>query len=158
MQVEIHHKSVPQAGAGDDVGVNVKGLTKENMPKVGDKDGKGGFTPSIHVRTAKAPCRLSKIHFKMGKKSTGGTKMENPDYCEANDRVFLTFEPKMPLYLESFANCPELGRVAVMDSNKLVMLGQVKNVKGTMTDRVQIKIKSYDYFIKCLINKLLKYI
>ena len=90
----MHHKTVDKAGPGDNVGVNVKGLPKENMPKVGDvmsvenadgdddppkaaetfraavfvqdhpgqlkaasADGKGGFTPSIHVRTAKAPCR-----------------------------------------------------------------------------------------------------
>merc|ERR1712187_905375 len=34
--IEMHHKSVPKAGPGDNVGVNVKGLPKENMPKVGD--------------------------------------------------------------------------------------------------------------------------
>merc|ERR1712026_380618 len=31
------------------------------------KDGKGGFTPSIHVRTAKAPCQLVEIKWKQGK-------------------------------------------------------------------------------------------
>ena len=34
--VEMHHKSVPNAGAGDNVGLNVKGLVKGNMPRVGD--------------------------------------------------------------------------------------------------------------------------
>merc|ERR1711959_447712 len=34
--VEMHHKSVPEAGPGDNVGLNVKGLAKENMPRVGD--------------------------------------------------------------------------------------------------------------------------
>ena len=33
---EIHHKTVDKAGPGDNIGVNVKGLPKENMPKVGD--------------------------------------------------------------------------------------------------------------------------
>ena len=32
----MHHKSVPSAGPGDNVGLNVKGLTKGNMPRVGD--------------------------------------------------------------------------------------------------------------------------
>merc|ERR1712150_470944 len=34
--IEMHHKTRGQAGPGDNVGVNVKGLPKENMPKVGD--------------------------------------------------------------------------------------------------------------------------
>merc|ERR1712149_68939 len=34
--IEMHHKSVPKAGPGDNVGVNVKALPKENMPKCGD--------------------------------------------------------------------------------------------------------------------------
>merc|ERR1711936_418586 len=110
--IEMHHKTVDKAGPGDNVGVNVKGLPKENMPKVGDvmsvenadgdddppkaaetfraavfvqdhpgqlkaasADGKGGFTPSIHVRTAKAPCQLMKILWKRGK-STSNVKVE----------------------------------------------------------------------------------
>merc|ERR1712188_99468 len=31
--IEMHHKSVEKAMPGDNVGVNVKGLPKENMPK-----------------------------------------------------------------------------------------------------------------------------
>src|SRR5207249_2713155 len=34
--IEMHHTSVPTAGPGDNVGLNVKGLGKEMMPKVGD--------------------------------------------------------------------------------------------------------------------------
>merc|ERR1719160_733617 len=34
--IEMHHKNVEKAGPGDNVGINVKGLNKENMPKVGD--------------------------------------------------------------------------------------------------------------------------
>jgi len=34
--IEMHHKNVEKAGPGDNVGVNVKGLNKENMPKAGD--------------------------------------------------------------------------------------------------------------------------
>eukprot|EP00488_Nonionellina_sp_1-RS-2012_P000782 TRINITY_DN123_c0_g1_i1.p1 TRINITY_DN123_c0_g1~~TRINITY_DN123_c0_g1_i1.p1 ORF type:complete len:241 (-),score=85.18 TRINITY_DN123_c0_g1_i1:23-745(-) len=122
--IEMHHKNVESASCGDNVGVNVKGLPKDNMPRSGDvmaiddvkvdpfpprqaasfnalvfvqdhpgklkhaklektkpkgKGGKGastteiqevykgGFTPSIHIRTAKAPCRMVDIKWKMGK-------------------------------------------------------------------------------------------
>ncbi|ETO02131.1 hypothetical protein RFI_35305, partial [Reticulomyxa filosa] len=88
--IELHHKTVDKAEAGDGVGICMKELKKENMPHTGDimciddpvvdpnppkqatkftalvfvqdhpdatNDGKGnykrGFTPLIHIRTAK---------------------------------------------------------------------------------------------------------
>ena len=39
------------------------------------------------------------------------------------------FVPQQPIYLEKFDDCPGLGRIAVMDSNNLVMLGKVISVK-----------------------------
>merc|ERR1712048_1476446 len=98
--IEMHHKNVDEANTGDNVGVNVKGLPKDNLPKVGDvmyntaeeaktqpkqvaeftvmafvadhpgklkpsnqkgEEWVGGFTPTIHVRTAKAPCQMKQI-------------------------------------------------------------------------------------------------
>ena len=34
--VEMHHKRQDQAGPGDNIGMNVKGLDKQNMPRTGD--------------------------------------------------------------------------------------------------------------------------
>lgn len=34
--VEMHHKRVEFAGPGDNVGMNIKGLDKGNMPRGGD--------------------------------------------------------------------------------------------------------------------------
>jgi translation elongation factor EF-1alpha len=34
--VEMHHKRVEKAGPGDNVGMNIKGLDKGNMPRTGD--------------------------------------------------------------------------------------------------------------------------
>jgi len=159
--IEMHHKSVPSAGPGDNVGVNVKGLPKENMPKCGDvmyiqgeagdndppkaadtfkaavfvqdhpgqlrcanKEGKGGFTPSIHVRTAKAPCQMMKILWKRGK-STSNVKVDLPPFIEAGDEAEVIFKPKMPLCVDAYDVCKPLGRMAAMDSNSLIMLGRV---------------------------------
>merc|ERR1711937_882280 len=159
--IEMHHKTVDKAGPGDNVGVNVKGLPKENMPKVGDvmsvenadgdddppkaaetfraavfvqdhpgqlksasKDGKGGFTPSIHVRTAKAPCQMMKILWKRGK-STSNVKVEDPQFIEAGDEAEVIFKPKMPLCVDAYDVCKPLGRMAAMDSNSLIMLERV---------------------------------
>jgi elongation factor 1-alpha len=167
--IEMHHTSVPQAGPGDNVGVNVKQLPKDNMPKVGDvmciddpaldpeppkkaqqftalvfvqdhpgqlkcaqPDGqggfRGGFTPSIHIRTAKAPCQMVAINWKMGK-STSNQKVEGVPYIEAGDQAEVVFAPKMPLVVQPFDTCKPLGRIAAMDSNSLVMLGKVMDVQ-----------------------------
>ena len=130
-----------------------KGLDKGSMPKVGDvislekdvlepvesfvcqvavQDHPGqlkiGFSPLVHVRTAKSSCKMSKIIWKMGKK-TGNTKEENPSFLEKGESAEIEFMPQQPIYLETFENCPGLGRIAVMDSNQLVMLGKVMSVK-----------------------------
>ena len=48
---------------------------------------------------------------------------------KAGETAEIVFEPKQPFYLESFEECAGLGRVAVMDSNSLVMLGKVMSVE-----------------------------
>jgi elongation factor 1-alpha len=169
--IEMHHKTVPSAQAGDNVGLNVKGLKKETMPKCGDvmciddlaldptppkacksftalvfvqdhpgqlrcatshdastDEYKGGFTPSIHIRTAKAPCQMVAIKWKMGK-STGGHKVEDQQFIEAGDQAEVVLIPKMPLVVQPFNECKPLGRIAAMDSNSLIMLGKVTEVE-----------------------------
>eukprot|EP00494_Astrolonche_serrata_P022135 UN22392 len=167
--IEMHHKTVEKAKPGDNVGVNVKGLKKENMPKCGDvmyikgeandkkppkavteftaavfvqdhpgqlkaatedkklKGWKGGFTPSIHVRTAKSPCQLVKINWKKGK-STSGVKVEDPLFIEAGDEAEVVMRPRMPFTIDSYNDCKPLGRMAAMDSNSLIMLGRILKV------------------------------
>ena len=44
--------------------------------KPANDNNRGGFTPVVHVRTAKAPCMISKIHWKMSKR-TGGEKIKD---------------------------------------------------------------------------------
>merc|ERR1712244_1338 len=162
--IEMHHKNVEEAGCGDNVGVNVKGLDKDKMPRVGDvmciddkkmdpnppksakaftalvfvqdhpgklnhaklekqkpkaKGGKGakttdlvevykgGFTPSIHIRTAKAPCQMVDIKWKMGK-STNNQKVEGPMYIEAGDQAEVVFHPKLRLVVSPFDECKPL--------------------------------------------------
>ena len=152
--IEMHHKTWPNAKPGDNVGMNMKGLDKNNMPKVGDvitlqKEPmclpvesfvaqvavqehpgqlKPGFSPCIHVRTAKSACKMTKINWKISKK-TGDQKIENPEFLERAEQAEIEFEPKQAIYLESFDKCEGLGRIAVMDSNNLVMLGKVMSVK-----------------------------
>eukprot|EP00343_Euplotes_focardii_P007109 CAMPEP_0205822666 /NCGR_PEP_ID=MMETSP0206-20130828/13458_1 /ASSEMBLY_ACC=CAM_ASM_000279 /TAXON_ID=36767 /ORGANISM="Euplotes focardii, Strain TN1" /LENGTH=468 /DNA_ID=CAMNT_0053119121 /DNA_START=62 /DNA_END=1468 /DNA_ORIENTATION=+ len=151
--VEMHHKSVPLAGPGDNVGLNVKGLDKLNMPKVGDVlviksddslkacetfavqvqvldhpgELKPGYTPIAYVRTGRAPVRMAGINWKIGK-STGGQKVENPVFVKRNEFAEVTFAPQQPFVVDVFKNCEGLGRVAIMEGNGVVMLGKITNV------------------------------
>merc|ERR1712028_133000 len=148
--VEMHHQRVDFANPGDNVGLNIKGLDKMNMPRSGDvmvykKDTtlgqtkefkaqiqvldipneiKCGYSPIGFVRCGRSACRISKIVWKMGKE-TGGKKMEEPHSLKSNEMAECSFQPQQPLVCDSFKNCEGLSRVAFMDGNGVVMLGKV---------------------------------
>ena len=71
---------------------------------------------------------MLKINWKISKK-TGNEKQEDPPFLERGDSAEVEFSPQQLIYLEDFESCPGMGRVAVMDSNQLVMLGKVMSVK-----------------------------
>jgi len=153
--VEMHHTRQDQAGPGDNVGLNVKGLDKNNMPRGGDimvykKDGslkscksftavvqildipgelKAGYCPIAFVRTGRSACRMSKINWKMGKE-TGGKKAEDATSLKSNEMAEVVFEPQHPFVVDSFKNCEGLSRVALMEGNGVVMLGKVVSTEA----------------------------
>jgi len=152
--VEMHHISVPEAGPGMNVGMNIKGLKKANMPRVGDimvensdnslnavqsfvaqvkilthpGELKVGYSPIAFVRSGRSAVKMTKIHWKIGK-ATGGKKLENPPFLKANEMAEITFEPLQPFVLDSFKSCEGLGRIAVMEGNSVVMLGKALKVE-----------------------------
>ena len=151
--VEMHHKQIPQAGPGDNVGLNIKGLEKGYMPDNGDvmvlksdtsikpvarftaqvqlldvpNEIKVGYTPVAFARTAKCAARIVEIKWGMGK-DTGGQKVENPLSLKANMAAECVFEPQQPFVVEPFALSEGLGRVALLEGNTLIMLGKVTAV------------------------------
>lgn len=151
--VEMHHKSVPAAGAGDNVGLNVKNLPKENMPRAGDVmvlksdesltacygftaqvqvldhpgELKVGYTPIGFVRTGRAPVRLEKINWKIGR-DTGGAKLEDAPSLKRGNMAEVIFKPNHPFVCEDFKSCEGLGRIAIMEGNSVVMLGRITKV------------------------------
>merc|ERR1711970_1467530 len=148
--VEMHHKRQDSASPGDNIGMNIKGLEKNNMPRTGDvmvykKDAtlsacadfdaqiqvldipgeiKNGYSPIGFVRCGRSACRITKMVWKMGKE-TGEKKMEDPHSLKSNEMAEVTFEPQQPLVADSYKNCEGLSRVAFMDGNGVVMLGKV---------------------------------
>jgi elongation factor 1-alpha len=148
--IEQHKKVLESAGPGNSVGMSIKGITKDEVVSPGDiiyleKEGeckpvtkfsamvvvqehpgvlKPGYCPLIFSRTAKIACKMTKIHWKQSKK-TGNEKVENPPHLSQFESAEVEFEPTQPLFLEPFEKCAALGRIAVMDSNRLKMLGKV---------------------------------
>jgi len=148
--IEQHKKQLESAGPGNSVGMSIKGITKDEVVSPGDiiyleKEGeclpvkkftamvvvqehpgilKPGYCPLIFSRTAKIACKMTKILWKVSKK-TGGEKVENPAHLVQYESAEVEFEPTQPLFLEPFEKCAALGRIAVMDSNRLKMLGKV---------------------------------
>eukprot|EP01066_Platyproteum_vivax_P012109 Platyproteum_vivax@DN5500_c0_g1_i2.p1 len=153
--VEMHHKRVDDAKPGDNVGLNVKALSKENMPKTGDvmilkKDDslkpaatftaqvqvldipgelKVGYTPICFVRTGRSAVKMTKINWKMGKE-TGNKKANDPHSIKANEVAEVVFSPVQPLVVDSFKNCEGLSRVAIMEGHSVCMLGKVTEVSS----------------------------
>jgi len=153
--LEMHHKKVGSAEAGDNVGMNIKGLRKENVPHVGDimilkKDTtlatakkftaqvqvlthpgelKIGYSPIAFVRTARSAVKMVQLKWKVGKE-TGGKKVENPPHLKANEMAEIVFEPQHPFVVDTFTACEGLGRVAIMEGASVVMLGKVTAVEN----------------------------
>merc|ERR1712118_323730 len=143
--VEMHHKRIEYGACGDNIGMNVKALNKENMPRVGDVmvykadatlattknfaaqvqildipgEIKCGYSPIGHVRCGRAACRLVKAE--------GATALKTNDAAEG------IFEPQQPMVVDSFDKCEGLSRIAFMDGNSAVMLGKVTKVNVEKT-------------------------
>jgi len=155
--IEQHKKVLESAGPGNSVGMSIKGITKDEKVSPGDiiyleKEGdlkptkrftamvavqehpgvlKPGYTPVIFSRTAKVACKMTRILWKQSKK-TGGAKVENPGELSQFEAAEVEFEPQAPLFLEPFEKVAALGRIAVMDSNRLKMLGKVTSVSSDL--------------------------
>merc|ERR1711943_157228 len=149
--VEMHHKRIEHGAAGDNIGMNVKALNKENMPRVGDvmiykSDGtlststnfsaqlqvldipgsiKAGYSPIGHVRCGRAACLVVQFNWRMGKDSAN-EKVEGAVELKTNDAAEVVFVPQQPLVVDTFANCEGLARIAFLDGNSAVMLGKVQ--------------------------------
>ncbi|KAL1915137.1 uncharacterized protein VTP21DRAFT_7618 [Calcarisporiella thermophila] len=152
--IEMHHKRFEKAHTGDNVGMNVKNLDKNNMPRTGDVmvlksdttlkpvknftaqiqtldipgEVKPGYSPIGFVRCGRSACKMISIKWKIGKE-TGRKKLENPHSLKANEAAEVVFEPIQPLVVDTFQNCEGLSRIAFLDGNTAVMLGKVVAVE-----------------------------
>ncbi|MDO8624722.1 MAG: EF-Tu/IF-2/RF-3 family GTPase, partial [Candidatus Diapherotrites archaeon] len=149
--IEMHHESLTEAKPGDNVGINVRGLNREDMTR-GDVIGHQsdpptvakeftaqivvlnhptaipiGYTPVFHLHTAQVSCTITEIQKKLDPK-TGGVKEENPKFLKTGDVAIVKITPLKPLVVEEFKKFPQLGRFAIRDMGQTVAAGIVLSV------------------------------
>lgn len=144
--VEMHHESLPEALAGDNVGCNIRGVGKKdiargdvicdaskparvveefvaqivviNHPTVLAK----GYTPVFHVHTAQVPCQFTELIAKINPQ-TGEEMDKNPDFLKNGDVAKVRIKPIGNLVLETSKDNPFMSRFAVRDAGQTVAAG-----------------------------------
>ncbi len=144
--IEMHHENLPQAMAGDNVGINIRGVGKKdiargdvicdaakpatiadeftaqiaviNHPTVIAK----GYTPVFHVHTAQVPCQFVELVKQIDPK-TGQVVKEKPDFVKNGDVAVVKIKPQRPLVLENQKVNPHMARFAIRDAGQTVAAG-----------------------------------
>ncbi|MFB6155589.1 MAG: translation elongation factor EF-1 subunit alpha [Haloferacaceae archaeon] len=149
--IEMHHEEVDEAGPGDNVGFNVRGVGKDDIRR-GDVCGPAddpptvaetfqaqlvvmqhpsvitaGYTPVLHAHTAQVATTFESIDQKLDPAS-GEVAEENPDFIQSGDAAIVTLRPQKPLSVEPSSEIPELGSFAVRDMGQTIAAGKVLSV------------------------------
>ncbi|MBI2046614.1 translation elongation factor EF-1 subunit alpha [Candidatus Pacearchaeota archaeon] len=144
--IEMHHEQMQEAIAGDNVGVNIRGVGKKdlargdvvcdaakpatvveeftaqiaviNHPTVIAK----GYAPVFHVHTAQVPCQFTELIEKLDPK-TGQVAQKNPDFLKNGDVAKVRIKPQGYLVLEKQSVNPHMARFAIRDAGQTVAAG-----------------------------------
>lgn len=144
--IEMHHEQVKEAEPGDNVGFNVRGITKQDIAR-GDVLGSAenpptvaseftaqmvilnhptvvtvGYTPVFHIHTAQVACQFVEISKKINP-ATGEVLQENPDFVKNGDACIVKLRPVQPLVIETQKEIPQMSRFAIRDSGQTVAAG-----------------------------------
>jgi elongation factor 1-alpha len=151
--IEMHHESIPEATAGDNVGINIRGVGKKdiargdvicdasapipvveeftamitviNHPTVLAK----GYTPVFHVHTAQVPCQFVELLEQIDPR-TGQVIKEHPDFLKNGDLAKVKIKPQGNLALETQKANPYMSRFAVRDAGLTVAAGVCVDLKA----------------------------
>ncbi|HLC31866.1 MAG TPA: translation elongation factor EF-1 subunit alpha [Candidatus Nanoarchaeia archaeon] len=148
--IEMHHEQLPQAEAGDNVGVNIRGIGKKDVargdvvcdaaapipvvdefvaqiavishPTVIAK----GYTPVFHLHTAQVPCSFIEL---IEKTDSAGQTTKNPDFLKNGEVAKVRLKPIGNLVLETQAKNPHMARFAIRDAGATVGAGICIEIK-----------------------------
>jgi len=149
--IEMHHEQMKEAPAGDNVGINVRGVGKKdiargdviceaanpipiveefiatitviNHPTVLAK----GYTPVFHIHTAQVPCQFVELIEQINP-ATGEVIKANPDFLKNGDSAKVRIKPQGNLVLETQKDNPFMSRFAVRDAGSTVAAGMCTEI------------------------------
>jgi elongation factor 1-alpha len=149
--IEMHHTTIPMAEPGDNIGMNVRGISKTDVHR-GDVAGPvdnpptvakefigqiiiiyhptaiaAGYTPVLHYHTGQIAVKFTELIKKIDPR-TGQVSEEHPGFLKTGDAAWVRMEPLHPIAIEAFNDFPELGRFAIRDMGTTVAAGAVKEV------------------------------
>ncbi|MEM3045721.1 MAG: translation elongation factor EF-1 subunit alpha [Candidatus Bathyarchaeia archaeon] len=149
--IETHHVRIPQALPGDNIGFNVRGVTKTDIRR-GDVAGPtdkpptvvkefvgqiivvyhptaiaAGYTPVLHAHTATVPCKITELIRKINPR-TGETLEEKPAFLKTGDSALVKLEPLRPIVLELYSDIAPMGRFALRDMGSTIAAGVVRQI------------------------------
>ena len=149
--IETHHTRIEQALPGDNIGFNVKGISRTEIRR-GDVAGHldtpptvaeefigqiiviyhptaiaAGYTPVMHAHTAHVPVRFEELIAKINPR-TGEIIEKNPTFIKTGDAAVVKFVPLKPIPIEEYAQIKELGRFAIRDMGTTIAAGVVKQI------------------------------
>ncbi len=144
--IEMHHEQYQEAGPGDNVGFNVRGIESKDIAR-GDVLAESsnpakvateftaqivvmnhpsvitvGYTPVFHIHTAQVACQVVEIQKKINP-ATGEAIGDNPDFIKNGEAAIVKMKPVQPLCIEKQAEIPQLSRFAIRDSGLTVAAG-----------------------------------
>lgn len=153
--VEMHHESVPQANPGDNVGFNIKNVSKDELKRghvcsdskkdpakpaadflaqviVLNHPGQimEGYTPVLDCHTSHIACKFEKFEKKLDKRSGKETAWadENKKFLKKGEAALIRMKPTKGMVVEKFSEYAPLGRFAVRDMRQTVAVGVIKDV------------------------------
>jgi elongation factor 1-alpha len=149
--IESHHVDMKEAIAGDNIGVNLRGVGKGEI-KRGSVLGPvsspptiakafraqiivvhhptaiaAGYTPVLHAHTAQVAATISEIEAKLDPR-TGQPTEEKPKSIKTGDSAIIIIKPLRPVCIETFKDFPELGRFALRDMGTTIAAGVVREI------------------------------
>ena len=149
--IEAHHEQLKEAEAGDNVGINIRGVGKKDVARgdvvcdaanpakiVEEFTGQiavinhptviaKGYTPVFHVHTAQVPCQFVELVSKLDP-ATGQVSEENPDFLKNGDVAIVKIKPIGNLVLETAKDNPYMSRFAIRDAGVTVAAGVCKEL------------------------------
>ncbi|MGA2198875.1 MAG: translation elongation factor EF-1 subunit alpha [Nitrososphaerales archaeon] len=159
--IETHHVGMQEAMAGDNIGFNLRGVSKTDFHRgsvLGETANPptiakeflaqiivvfhptaiaAGYTPVLHAHTAQVAATITEIIAKIDPR-TGQPTEEKPKTIKTGDSAIVKITPLRPVVLETFKEFPELGRFALRDMGSTVAAGIVREitVKGQVEKAV----------------------